>query len=294
MKIYLVCSNSYLKKNKEIIHKQLQKIHGTSEILSAKVGLKLDVSMCEKSIFITDDATMGKTLKEKTKKSILIALLTEENAQEDMFFTKNAITSIEVISDEYIEECAKEMAKKAGTIVETERFALRMIRIEDVETLFSIYKEPSITKYIEPLYPTIEEEIEYTKKYQENIYGYYGFGLWIIEDKKTKSVVGRAGIEYRSIQSFGSMLPIKYQVPLRGGLELGYMVSKEWQKKGVATEVCKAIFEYTKNNLEAKYLYCLVKPDNIPSICFCEKLEFSGGEKVLVNQTEYRVYYKKV
>ncbi len=299
MKIYLVCSNSYLKENREIIKNQFQKLHFISEILEIDKGQSFDESKYadfkyEDSIFITDDPTIGKALKEKIKKSGLIALLTEENEHEDMFFTKNAITSIEVVSDAYMEERIKELEINVGIVAETDHLVLRRIQIEDVETLFSIYKEPSITKYIGPLYPNIEEEIEYTKKYQENIYGYYGFGMWIIEDKKTKGIVGRAGIEYRSIQTFDSMLPIEYKIPLQEGLELGYMVSKEWQRQGVATEVCKAIFAYTKENLEAKYLYCLVKPENIPSICFCEKLEFSGGKKVVVNKVEYRVYYKEV
>ena len=38
----------------------------------------------------------------------------------------------------------------------------------------------------------------FTIKYIENMYGFFGYGLWLVFDKKTGELVARAGIENRS------------------------------------------------------------------------------------------------
>lgn len=37
------------------------------------------------------------------------------------------------------------------------------------------------------------------KNYIENMYGFYGYGLWLVFEKETDELIGRAGIEIRNI-----------------------------------------------------------------------------------------------
>ena len=83
-------------------------------------------------------------------------------------------------------------------IAETERFIIREMTVGDLPHLYELYETLSDCIYVEPLYG-YEEEKAFTIKYIENMYGFFGYGLWLIFDRKTGELVARAGIENRSI-----------------------------------------------------------------------------------------------
>ena len=83
-------------------------------------------------------------------------------------------------------------------ILETKRCYLREITLDDMDDLFDLYNKKGITDYIEPLYERQEEE-EYQRAYIENMYGYYGYGMWLAKEKGTHRLIGRAGIDYRML-----------------------------------------------------------------------------------------------
>ena len=62
-------------------------------------------------------------------------------------------------------------------------------------------------------------------------------------------------------------------------MELGYMIAPEYQGKGYATEVCRAILTYAKEALEAESVNCLVDEKNVPSVRLVEKLGFTYAGK---------------
>ena len=70
-------------------------------------------------------------------------------------------------------------------ILETERTYVREITTDDVKALYALYDEEAV-KYVEPLYE-YEEEVLFTEKYIENMYGFYGYGLWLVFEKGTSS-----------------------------------------------------------------------------------------------------------
>ena len=57
------------------------------------------------------------------------------------------------------------------------------------------------------------------------------------------------------------------------------MIAPEYQRKGYATEVCRAILTYAKEELEAESVNCLVDEKNVPSVRLVEKLGFTYEEK---------------
>ena len=146
------------------------------------------------------------------------------------------------------------------TILETERFRLRELCLQDMDALFSLYSDPVMTAYNEPLYE-YEEEREYQRKYIEMIYGFYGFGMWLVIDKATGEVVGRIGVENRT-----GLPP--------DTVELGYSVGVPWQGKGIATEVCTAVLKYTKEQIGMRYAVAKVNPSNTPSWRLAKRLGF--------------------
>ena len=146
------------------------------------------------------------------------------------------------------------------TILETKRCIVRELELSDLDALFSMYAEPGMTDYMEGLYE-YEEELEYQKAYIENMYRFYGYGIWLVFEKKTGTLIGRAGVEHRE--------------ELNGDMELGYAIRTSFQHQGYAYEVCQAIMQYAGEELQVHLLHCLIQKENALSEKLAIKLGFS-------------------
>lgn len=146
-------------------------------------------------------------------------------------------------------------------VIETRRTYLREMSEADVDALYEIYGEEGITEFVEPLYEDKEEELAYTRAYIEHMYKYYGYGMWLICDRWTDRIIGRAGLNNQEI----------------GGeieLEMGYLIRRDCQRQGYATEICQAILDYAREALDFPRLNCLVEEGNGISAHLLENLGF--------------------
>ncbi|MDE6210056.1 MAG: GNAT family N-acetyltransferase [Lachnospiraceae bacterium] len=165
---------------------------------------------------------------------------------------------------------------EAVNILETDRLKIREITIEDVPVLYSLYDE-EITKYMPPLFEKMEEEIEYTKKYIDNVYGLYHYGIWIVELKESGEIIGRAGIEYKEIDTSDYTH------------ELGYMIGKKYQNNGYAKEAVEAVLSYMREYYGIEDIFVEISENNYKSIELAKKMgfEFTEGrvnDKYLVGE----------
>lgn len=163
------------------------------------------------------------------------------------------------------------------TILTTERCVVREFSMEYLDALFELYAGEGMTDYIEPLYP-YEEEREYQKAYIENMYRFYGYGMWIVCEKETGRLIGRAGVEHRE--------------ELGGELELGYAIGVPWQRKGYATEVCTAILTYVRDELELPSVCCLIEEGNTVSEHLAEKLGLGWRGTLELGGKQMRKYVR--
>ena len=62
--------------------------------------------------------------------------------------------------------------------------------------------------------------------------------------------------------------------------ELGFVIGVPWQRQGYATEVCKALLEYGKEDLGFEQVQMLVMPENRVSLRLAEKLGFHRQDQV--------------
>ena len=161
-------------------------------------------------------------------------------------------------------------------ILETKRCYLREITLDDMDDLFELYNKKGITDYIEPLYERQEEE-EYQRAYIENMYGYYGYGMWLVKEKDTNRLIGRAGIDYRML---GEEI-----------IEMGYVIAPEYQRQGYAYEVCQAIMGWVKSNLDFRRIDCLVEPGNEASVGLLHKLGFQETERIKQDGKLFRHFW---
>jgi RimJ/RimL family protein N-acetyltransferase len=154
----------------------------------------------------------------------------------------------------------------ACTVIETENLIIREMSLDDLDELYAVYGTLRGCEYIEPLYERKEEE-EFTRNYIKNMYGFFGYGLWLVIRKEDGRIIGRAGIEHREIN--GETVQ-----------ELGYLIGKTWQNRGYAKEACLAIIGYSREELGIERLYLCSHKENIPSLSLAEKLGFSCIDEI--------------
>lgn len=167
----------------------------------------------------------------------------------------------EDIDDDMLELVCARKYNEPLVIAETGKFIIREMTVVDLPHLYELYQTLSDCPYVEPLYE-YEDEKAFTIKYIENMNGFFGYGLWLVFDKKTGELVARAGIENRSIDGQNCQ-------------ELGYLVKKSWQGKHVAWEVMNHIVDIAKDRFGLEELYICTEKTNNPSIQLALKLGFT-------------------
>lgn len=228
-------------------------------------------------LWITDSLTEARRLKNEGE-AVLI-LLNEENRSEDFSEFPYAVEDLEIMDEEtkelYFERVYRRLRGIPWDILETERCTLRETTVEDVDAFYELYKDPSMTLYMEDLYEDPEEERQYIRDYIKNQYGFYDYGVWTVIEKESGTIIGRAGLSVR---------------PGEEDPELGFLIGVPWQGKGYATEVCRAIIQYAATQLEAKGVVAYVQPENKASIRVCEKVGMTENGEGYDKSGEYRRY----
>lgn len=187
------------------------------------------------------------------------------------------VEGFEEVDYDFFEKIYQRHHNLPWTILETERLVVRELALSDMDALFELYSYEGMTDYMEGLYP-YEEEYEYQKAYIANMYRFFGYGMWLVFEKETGKLVGRAGVEHRE--------------ELEGEPELGYAIGTPWQGKGYATEVCRGILQYAREELGFEEICSLVEPENIVSIHLLEKLDFFHAEDLTIDGVNYKKYKK--
>lgn len=172
--------------------------------------------------------------------------------------TRYAVESLAELDIEYLERVRRRYNHIPWDIGETDRCLIRELSLSDLPALYELYDKPGMTDYVEPLYD-YETELEYQKAYIENMYGFYEYGMWLVFSKETGKLIGRAGLEHD---------------------ELGYMIAPELQNLGYATEVCRFIIDYARENTDFEELYCRIDERNQASVRLAKKLGFTNSGHV--------------
>lgn len=224
----------------------------------------------EESVLISTDGHIISTMDQAGMATLgyigtIESRLPDENTDQGMQAAIMLIEGLEEADRMFLERVYERKHGIPWTIVTTERCIVREITLDDMDGLFALYAGEGMTEYLDPLYE-YEKEKEYQKSYINYMYRLYGYGMWVVIEKKTGKLIGRVGIENREACD--------------GEPELGYMIDVSHQKKGYATEVCLAVIGYAWDFLEFDKLNCLIQKGNTASECLAEKLGFTFQEEM--------------
>ncbi|MBQ1192678.1 MAG: GNAT family N-acetyltransferase [Lachnospiraceae bacterium] len=198
-----------------------------------------------------------------------IGFINPNSGNQNLSEANAAFESFENLDIDFIKMIYSHAVGEPAVILETERLLIREISVEDVPRLYELYDE-EIVKYMPGLFEKIDEEMEYTKNYIKNIYGFYHYGMWLVVLKESNVIIGRAGVEYKEIPE------------TKLTHEMGYMIGKKYQGKGYAKEALSAIIEYMKRNFEINNFFVEVSKENEKSISLARKMGFVFENKVNV------------
>lgn len=164
----------------------------------------------------------------------ILLYLTPHNASLPLAAYPYAVTSLEGLDADYLEKIYRRHAGLPWEIVRTGRLVVREMEEKDLDSLYEIYGGAGMTDYMKGLSEDREEEKEKLKSYIKEAYAVRGYGLWLLEERTSGRVVGRAGFTWKE----GDSCP-----------QLGFAVAVAEQRKGYCTESCRAILEYAGEEL---------------------------------------------
>ena len=181
------------------------------------------------------------------------------------------------VSVRYLELIYARMTGQPFEVARSARLIIREMTTEDLPLMYQLYGTLDGCPYIEPLYEYVRE-LEFTKNYIKNMYGFYQYGLWLVFERVSGALVGRIGIENRVIDG-------------RQRQELGYLIGKTWQGHGYAYEASREIIRYASDELELEELFAAVDKNNRASRELALKL---GFEYYADAQETLELYRKKL
>jgi RimJ/RimL family protein N-acetyltransferase len=144
-------------------------------------------------------------------------------------------------------------------ILETSRLVLRHQELDDLESLFALYNDPDVIRYI-PDAPRSYDEARKELMWHMNGHPEHPeLGLWATIHKETNSFIGRCGL-------------LPWTIDGRKEVEVAYLINKAYWGQGLGTEAAQAVLNYGFKKLDLSRLICLVDRENVASIKVAEKI----------------------
>jgi RimJ/RimL family protein N-acetyltransferase len=141
--------------------------------------------------------------------------------------------------------------------LETDRLLLRMWRGDDFEPYARICADPDVMRYLVGGKTLSRLEAWRHMAFLIGHWHLRGYGHWAVEEKTTRSFVGRIGF----------LNP--YSWP---GFEIGWTLGRESWGKGYATEGARRALQYAFTELDKDHVISLIHPENQASIRVAERL----------------------
>jgi RimJ/RimL family protein N-acetyltransferase len=158
-------------------------------------------------------------------------------------------------------------------VIETERLALRRMKMSDLDELMGIFSDPVAMRY----YPATKgrDEAEAWVRWTLESYREHGFGQWVATLKDSGEFAGQCGLTVQEVEG-------------KEEVEIGYLFLRRFWGRGLATEAAIAVRDYGFA-LGYRRLVSIIDPGNLASRRVAEKtgltlekVAIKSGKKVCV------------
>lgn len=138
------------------------------------------------------------------------------------------------------------------TEIQTKRLKLRKMKLSDSASLFNIWSDPEVTKFMNINSFTDESQAVEMIKILNNLSLESKAIRYSIIELESNRIIGSCG--YNSIDSSNAKA------------EIGYDISKDYWGKGYAPEAIQSLMDYAFNTLNFNRIEAKVEPENNNSI----------------------------
>jgi ribosomal-protein-alanine N-acetyltransferase len=162
-------------------------------------------------------------------------------------------------------------------ILETRRLILRHLLPEDLDDLFTLYRDPEIRRYFPEgtlSYAETKAELEWFLNGHPD---HPELGLWATVLKESDRFIGRCGL-------------LPWTLEQRPEVEVAYLLAKEYWGQGLATEAARGIVRYAVERLNLSRLVCLVTPGNQASANVAVNIGMTLEKKMEDEQGPFLLY----
>lgn len=146
-------------------------------------------------------------------------------------------------------------------IAETKRLIIREMTLEDLDEVNALYREGDSAVFFPEASLERQEEEERIKAYITYMYGLYQFGMWVVIEKESRKLIGRAGFGIADYLDFSEV-------------DMGYLIGRSYRRRGYGEEACRAVLEYAKSVLDFPGVSAYVDSENQESLGLLRKLGF--------------------
>lgn len=223
-------------------------------------------------LVVTDSSELAKVLSERN-----ICCVGFQRPWDTAFFTgaSMVLNSFQDLDAEFFETIRRRFHGIPVEIGRTRRILVRESCPGDFEALFELSREAGNDRYTETMTSDEDDEREKFLAYIRQMYEYYGFGLWTVEEICSGAVIGRCGL----FPVFdGENTEGRTEDPTEVRVELGYLIGQAYRGQGVALEACAVILEYAFTKLDLKEVYVSIQEENVASKKLASKLGFAFCE----------------
>ena len=160
--------------------------------------------------------------------------------------------------------------------LQTKRCLISPFSTEDLACLFKLHSDTEVNKLIgigPREKPFVAIQLKHIIQHQTA----HGFSAWKITDKKTNDFIGRVGLVY-----FGTLVNKTTVHAVDDMVELGYALLQPYWKKGLATEVSKAVIDWAFDQTNLTQIVAKTNVLNIASQHVLKKLGFSKKKDLFI------------
>lgn len=183
------------------------------------------------------------------------------------------------LDETYVEHLKSRYFGESVIIGERDRIILRELKLTDVDGFYE-FEDANTEEVLRSFVKESKEASKmHLKAYVQNMYPLYDYGIWAVELKNTKELIGLCGLGQTEIKG-------EYFT------DLGYYICPKWRNQGIAGECVEIVLDYAKNYLEFPCIYAIIKEENRISKGILRKFGFQFTESWEKPEGKICVYRK--
>lgn len=199
--------------------------------------------------------------------------------KQSLFGCAYLVESLEQVTEELLDEVYCRSKGLPLYIGSTERCVVREMSQADIPILFQMTNGWINEGSLHSEQMEYQQYEEFWKSYIQHMYGFYGYGIWVIESKDV--IIGLAGFENAA---YDFLKTCDFH------LELSYWIHPQFRRRGYAYEICHYLLEVVAKENGWTPVSVFIKRENLPSNELMKKLNFLPCREYITEETNILQY----